>query len=184
MFGPPKKERVDPEPTVALAAISVVAGLVFSLLKSKHPVGSAICGAVGALSMLLTKVRFEDEIAKQGQGLLQINYEMGYSLSLLLLLAVTAWNCYLAWDPRKLAASDLGRIANKNSYSSNLRDSAPSAPIAVSPPVTGSELDRRDDAVVSKTARRFCSRCGARIEAGTSYCGNCGEPLHAAVAEH
>jgi hypothetical protein len=95
MFGPPQKQKVDPDPTAAVAALCAILGLGLSFLRARAALGPAISGAVGAVSLLLLKSRLNDQIVKQGQGMLQVNYESGFSLALILLIAGAAWNVYL-----------------------------------------------------------------------------------------
>src|ERR1039458_7680072 len=101
MFGPPQKQKVDPDPTAAVAALCAILGLGLSFLGTRIAIGPAIAGAAGALSLLVMKSRLDDQIVKEGHGMLQANHEIGYSLALLLLLAGAAWNAYLLWQRRR-----------------------------------------------------------------------------------
>ena len=105
MFGPPKKQNVDPDPTAAIAGICALLGLGLSFLGTKNAVAPAIAGAVGALSLFLMKVRLDDQVLKQGNGMLLVSYETGYVLVMVLLIAGAAWNVFLIAQRKKLALS-------------------------------------------------------------------------------
>ncbi len=95
MFGPPQKQKVDPDPTTALAALCAIVGVVLSLAGTRIALAPAISGAVGAVSLLIMKARLDDQVVKQGHGMLQVSYESGFSLALLLFVAGAVWNGYL-----------------------------------------------------------------------------------------
>lgn len=96
MFGPAKKEKIAMEPFALLALLAAIAGAaVFFMAAAMKEKISAIAGAVGAICLLITHSRLDDEIVKRGQGMFQVSFGMGYSLALLLFLAATAWNGYV-----------------------------------------------------------------------------------------
>lgn len=104
MFGPPQKQKVGPDPAAAFAALCAILGLGLSFLGSGLVLGPAISGGVGALSLVILKSRIDDQIAKQGGGMFQVNYEAGFIMALLLFLGATAWNAYMFWDKRRTMA--------------------------------------------------------------------------------
>ena len=99
-FGPAQKQKVDSEPTAAIALLCAILGAGLSFVGARFAIGTAITGVLGALSLLLMKSRLDDQILKEGHGMLQVSYETGFSLALLLLLAGAAWNAYLLWHKR------------------------------------------------------------------------------------
>lgn len=94
-FGPPQKQKVAPEPFAALAGLCAVVGIGLGFAGVGASIVSAISGGVGAFSLLLMRSRMDDQILNQSRGALQTNYETGFSLALLLLIAGTAWNAFL-----------------------------------------------------------------------------------------
>ena len=147
MFGPPKRERVDPEPTVMIAAAAVIAALVLGLLGARGLKASVAASAIGVASLIATRIRLDDQIAKQGQGMLQVNYEAGFSLTLLLLLCGTVWNGYVLATSR--------------------------APVEQALPPQQHIVARTR---LPSSPQGFCEHCGVQWTAGASFCGSCGKP--------
>jgi hypothetical protein len=88
------KQRVSPDPFAAIAALSAVSGLVLSLVGRRMLRGVATSGAAGAASLTAMKVHLDYELQKQGMGMAQNNYQVGYFLALLLMVAGTGWSFY------------------------------------------------------------------------------------------
>lgn len=105
MFGPPQKQKVDPDPTAALVALCAILGVALSLAGTRIALAPAISGAVGAVSLFVMKARLEDQVVRQGHGMLQVSYESGFSLALLLFVAGTVWNGYLYSQRNKAPAA-------------------------------------------------------------------------------
>ena len=81
MFGPAQSEKVESEPMATIAILCAVAGLGLSFLR-RMPLAPAIAAAIGAMSLFLMKSRLDDKIVKQGQGVLQVDYNVDtHSLS-------------------------------------------------------------------------------------------------------
>jgi hypothetical protein len=152
MFGPAQKENVDAEPMATIAGLCALVGLGVSFL-TKMQLAPAITGAIGATSLFLMKTRLDEKIVKQGQGMLQVNYEVGYSLAVLLLIAGAAWNAYLYIQGRKPAA--------------------PGAPVLASTP-TAPPLQAGPPAL-----QVWCPACGTSTRPG-KFCGACGKPMSTA----
>lgn len=149
MFGPAQSEKVESEPMATIAILCAVAGLGLSFLR-RMPLAPAIAAAIGAMSLFLMKSRLDDKIVKQGQGVLQVDYNVGYSLAVLLLIAGAAWNAYLYIDGRKTGVPVL---AGAPAVLHPLQSSAPAVQATVS-----------------------CSSCGAMTKPG-KFCGSCGKPM-------
>lgn len=95
MFGTPKVRQISADILVLLSLMAVLVGLGSSFIKGKF--GSlipAICGAIGLLSMLIFKVRLDNEVLKQGGGLLNIEYLFGFISTCFLFLASAVLNGY------------------------------------------------------------------------------------------
>lgn len=153
MFGPTQKKDVAPEPLAAIAALCTIVGLALSFLPAKVALGPAISGGVGALFLLLLKSKMDDQIVKQGQGMLQVNYEAGFTLTLVLLVAGAAWNGYLF-------------------FSQQAGDVAPSLPITARPPGQPAS-----PTVSPPASAAVCPHCGAPMREVSKFCASCGKPL-------
>ncbi len=91
--GPPKAKRIPGEPAalMSLAFGAVAAALSFARVR-RVLVASSLASGAGALSLLVLKVRVDDDILSEGQGVLQVQYSWAYWLALLLF----ASGCVLA----------------------------------------------------------------------------------------
>ncbi len=83
-----KQEVIKPEPLTALAGIAAIAAFGLALLKGKAGrlglrAASLVCGAC----LLITKLKVEQDIVKQGHGMLTVQWEIGYWLALLAAIA-------------------------------------------------------------------------------------------------
>ena len=105
VFGPPKTQKIDAHPFASLAALCALAGVVLSLVGTRLAAVTAATGAAGAVSLGVMASRMETEIKGATQGIGQVNVEIGFTLTLLLLIAATAWNIYLFVQGKKAASS-------------------------------------------------------------------------------
>jgi len=95
MFGPPANQKVNPEPLAVLAFLAVIAGLGLSFLKGKKgTVGSAVLAGLGVIFLVALKSKLDGDALRQGAGAIQVNYEAGYYLSLIFLLAAIGTSVY------------------------------------------------------------------------------------------
>ena len=91
MFGPPKSQKVDAEPLAILALLSVLAGAGLSFLKGKKgTVGPAALAALGIILLAALKSKVDGDALRQGGGVVQVNYEVGFYLTIVFLLAAIA----------------------------------------------------------------------------------------------
>ena len=105
VFGPPKTQKIDAHPFATLAALCALAGVVLSLTGTKLAAASAASGAAGAVSLGIMASRMDTEIKGATQGMGQVNVEIGFTLTLLLLIAATTLNIYLFIQGNKAASS-------------------------------------------------------------------------------
>lgn len=92
---PTKEEKIKPQLYVILALICVIAGIVLSFVKGKlGALTTSIAGAVGFIFVILQKFKLENELVKQSQGLIQVDYLLGFYLTLILFLFAVAINVY------------------------------------------------------------------------------------------
>jgi hypothetical protein len=153
-FGAPQTQKVAADPFAALAAVCGLAGIGLSLIGRKVAAGSAICGSLGTISLLIMRSRLDAQLQKQGEGMAQASYEAGYTLALLLLAAGAAWNIYLTIQ------------SNKNASQSAVAD--------------GGISDSRNDSVASASPP-LCGGCGKPVGASARFCESCGKPSEPAI---
>jgi hypothetical protein len=185
MFGPPQKKRANPEPAATVAAICALLALGLSFLGARMALGTAIGGAMGTVSLLLMKAQLDDRIAKQGQGMLQVDYETGFALALALLMGGAAWNAYLFWQKKKAAVKDLPATSPPAAQTGSSGSKSPgpaSSPPGSSQPERGAEpaqalSGRPDESHSVRTVARFCPNCGVEISGSANFCENCGKPV-------
>lgn len=101
-FGPPQSQKIDGDVSAAIAGICALAGIVLSLVGRRMAGPSAVSGAIAAASLLVLRNRLEGQIQKQGEGLASVSFEMGYTLTLLLLIVGIVWNVYLFLQERRV----------------------------------------------------------------------------------
>ncbi len=90
-----KEQQIPGDPLATLAVISSIVGLGTSLVKARKAViASAGSGASGALLLLMLKSKLDDEVIKQGGGLILINYSFGFWLAFLFLVSASLVNIY------------------------------------------------------------------------------------------
>jgi hypothetical protein len=95
MLGPPANQKIDPEPLAILAFLAAIGGLGLSFLKGKRsPVASAVLSAIGVIFLLALKSKIDGDTLRQGRGMVEVHYEAGFYLSLVLLLAAIGANAF------------------------------------------------------------------------------------------
>ena len=101
--GQSKEEHIKPEPLAAIAVIiAVVAlGLAF-LVGNGWKLTSAIASSACALSLLVMKLKIDQDAITQGQGLLSVQWEFGFWIALL----TSAGAAVLSFIPNKLDAGE------------------------------------------------------------------------------
>ena len=160
MFGPSQKHKVDPEPAAAVAGLCALLALGLSFLGTRIALGPSISGAAGAASLLFMKSRLDDQIVKQGQGMLQVNYETGFSLALLLLIGGAAWNAYL--------------FSQKSKFLGTAQFAA-LQPVATRGHSEGSKQVPLAETGAAPQSLTFCPNCGEPWTANAKFCTKCGK---------
>jgi FHA domain len=93
IFGPPKSEKLPREPLAVLAFACGVVGLGLSFLKGrKIAIAPAVVGCAGAVTLLLLKSKLDADVLKGGNGVLHVDYEVGFWLILLSYAAAAGLN--------------------------------------------------------------------------------------------
>ncbi len=99
----PEVEKVPGEPLAILAFFCVVLGLALSFLKSKKSkIAPAITRVVGLIFLLLLKVKIDNDVLREGKGMLKIEYGIGFWVTFLLFIIAAGWNSFL-FSKRKKA---------------------------------------------------------------------------------
>jgi len=96
-FGSPQTQNIDSDPFAVVAVVCALAGIGLSFAGKKMAKHAAISGGVGTVSLVILQSHLDSQIQGQTNGLAKVNYEMGYTLALILLIAGAAWNAYLIW---------------------------------------------------------------------------------------
>lgn len=110
MFGEKKQVRkVEGEPLAILAFLSAIVGLGLSFLKSrKSSIAPAIMGIAGLILLLLLKAKLDNDILREGEGMLRLEYEIGFWLTFLLFLFAAGWNGFLFFRRERVQENDTG----------------------------------------------------------------------------
>lgn len=110
MFGNTNKSEmknnreIESQPLALFAFIMAVAGLIISLNKKKLMyLICLIISALGAVFLFLLKLNIDSDAELGGQGIIKLEYQAGYWLSLLLFIA-TAVMFWLTFKERKNVA--------------------------------------------------------------------------------
>jgi hypothetical protein len=169
MFAQPK-QQVKPETSVVIAFIAGIAGLVVSLLKQRRTdIVAGVCGIAAAGSLLALQQSILSGAPPQALGLLQVQYQPAYYLSVLLFFAGAAAAFFVAF------AKPPDPVANVPAL-------APPYP-APSPPVLQASFPHaapaHPETVLMPPPRaaatlRFCSHCGQQLAADARFCPKCG----------
>lgn len=125
MFGQSGEEKkIPPEPLALLALLCLAAGVGAGLLLSAGPSrwGSLLLGVLAAVFLLLLRGKVGSDALKEGQGMFQVSFGIGYWLALLASCLTVAFNAALS----KLLPESRGEPAAE--------PSAPSAPVTSEQP--------------------------------------------------
>jgi uncharacterized membrane protein AbrB (regulator of aidB expression) len=103
MFGEEEQaEKVEGEPLAILVLVSAVVGFCLSFLKNrKSAIAPAITGVAGLILLLLLKSKLDNDILRQGQGMLQVECRVGFWLTLLLFLFAVGLNAFVFLQRKK-----------------------------------------------------------------------------------
>lgn len=100
------QQRIGPELLAIVAFVSAVVGLVMAIKKgTPRWVGGLVAGAVGALALLGLKVRIDNAVLREGEGLLSAEYGSGFYLAGLAFVCAAAVSGYLLLEAKKQGGS-------------------------------------------------------------------------------
>lgn len=94
--------KIDPEPLAIFALCSTIAGLWLSFRRGKEwAIATAVAGGVGLILLLLLKAKIDNDVLKEGEGIVQVEYAFGFWLLLVLFLSAIGLNAYLCLPENK-----------------------------------------------------------------------------------
>ncbi len=100
-----KQRDVNTEPLAVAAFIFALLGIVVSLIPRYTKMLSLVAGALGALMLLFLRSSIGGEVAGDFNfKIIEVSYEWGYYLSLILLIAAFAINLYQVLSGNRAAA--------------------------------------------------------------------------------
>lgn len=97
-------EKIDPEPLALLTLIITIIGFGVSFLEGrKSTLFAALVGGLGSVSLLCLKAKIDNEVLREGEGILRVEYGFGFWLILLLFLFAIGLNGFLFSKMKKEA---------------------------------------------------------------------------------
>lgn len=127
MFGGTQRDRIDPEPLAISAFIAAVIGLLLSFSNRRESKAlPLLAGAGGGVFLLLLKSKAENEIAREGMGILHVELEAGFWLTLVLFFVVALLNLFALVQHTPTAAQESTPESEQSNESSPPRRVGPS----------------------------------------------------------
>lgn len=159
--------RTPPSTPAVLALLLVIAGIVLGLIARRGTViAAAICGVVGAASLMTLASSEMANAPPSANGLLTIDYQFGFYLAVLLMFGSGVLLLVFEFlGGKRVVAAPVGMPAV-----------APAPPPAPSPPVLAAAPPAPPEATAEHD--RFCAVCGQAIPPGSHFCAACGHPVH------
>lgn len=91
-----KTHRIEPQPYASLALACAVLGLLVGFVRARPArLGNAVLGGGGAAALLLLRQEIDNEVLREGRGLITVEYQPGFWIVLLLFLAALAVGIWL-----------------------------------------------------------------------------------------
>lgn len=113
MFGQRQNQKVDSEPLAVAVLLLTILGVALSFLKSrKSSLIPSVVGVVAFIVLLLLKSKIETDATNQGQGMIQVEYAIGFWLVLVLFIGAIALNGYLYVDSKKQVQTLTTNVSN------------------------------------------------------------------------
>ena len=94
-FGPPQVQKIAPDPFAAVAGLCAIVGIGLSLAGRRLAVAQAVSGTVGTISLGVMSTHMQGEIHKSTHGMGIASHEVGFTLTVMLMVTSAAWNIYL-----------------------------------------------------------------------------------------
>lgn len=180
-----RAQKVDREPLAIAAFISAFMGLGLSFIKSrKSSIAPAVMGAAGVILLLLLKSKIDSEVLRQGEGMIQVEYGIGFWLTFLSFLSAAVLNVVLAMQSKG------GYLLVKNQIESAVETGATNCPNCGAAVKAGAKFCRecgtrllpsvseeRAQADQLPDETEVCPKCGAKVKEGAKFCKECGARL-------
>jgi len=91
-----ERQKVDAEPLAISALITTLVGLGLSFLKNRRSaIAPAIAGAATVILLLTLKYKLDNDVLKEGEGMIQIEYNFGFWLAFLFSILAVVLNLFL-----------------------------------------------------------------------------------------
>jgi hypothetical protein len=103
-FGPTTKRKLPGEPLAVLILLSACAGFALSFIKDKKgAISTAVTGVIGIIFLLLLRSKIDNELLREGLGMLELDYRAGFYLTLLLFLSAIGVNIYSMTQGKRIS---------------------------------------------------------------------------------
>jgi len=97
-----ESKKIHPEPLALLTLIIAIIGFGVSSFKGrKSSLLAALIGGLGLVSLLCLKAKIDNEVLREGEGILRVEYGFGFWLILLLFLFAIGLNGFLFSEMKK-----------------------------------------------------------------------------------
>ncbi len=111
---PPEEQEAEREPLAFFVLLSAVAGLTLSFIRGKiGAIGTSLISVVGIVFILLLKAKLDNDILREGEGLLHIDYGFGFYLVLILFFSAFVINVYSMKDGKGISLPQVKMSGNK-----------------------------------------------------------------------
>lgn len=102
LLGQKQVKKLDGEPLAIIAFLSGIAGIGLSFLKGKKgAMVPAVTGGIGMILLLALKAKLDNDLLREGGGLLQVECAAGFWLTFLLYLGAIGVNAILLSSSKK-----------------------------------------------------------------------------------
>lgn len=102
IFGKRENQKVDPEPLAIAVLVFTVLGIALSFIKSsKSALLPSIVGVVAFILLLLLKSKIETDAANKAQGMIQVEYAVGFWIVFVLYIGAIVLNGFLYFGSKK-----------------------------------------------------------------------------------
>ena len=95
MFGQRKAQKIPPEPFAIIVCIITVIGLVMGFIRGRtSSMFSGAAGAIACILLLILKTKIETDAFRESQGLLHVDYAIGFWFFAILCMAAVALSVF------------------------------------------------------------------------------------------
>lgn len=99
-------QRAGSEPMAVLVLVVMIAGLALGFWHNRpSAIWSALVGVAGVFALVRLKMKIDDDVLRQGSGLFQVDYRMGFWLLFAVFASAIAYNLYLLGSPPGLVVA-------------------------------------------------------------------------------